>query len=174
MRLGRLLWRRRGEGLLIVGTVGILIAYLVDQRVRDLAGSAVPAVFQPNGILRLADLSPRPAPLTIFAPNGEGIFAILLYAGTKRTYLSLFINSGSKLETSVPLGVFDLALARGTIWTGTNTLFAPETAFFQIDSLNFHKSARANVGYVLDLRARPNGNLAPRPISAAQFGELAR
>jgi hypothetical protein len=147
------------------------------------------AVRQPNGVLYV-DPKPRNpervAPFSIKTPpSGGGCFVKLLYAGTDESYRDLFINAGSRFETRVALGNYDLKYAIGERWLGYEKAlqdepFWPSAAYYKLDpTLAFSATTVDETeirysGAEIELIDQRNGNLRKSAISAAEFGRRAR
>lgn len=139
------------------------------------------AVPQPDGILR-GDKRPGVAPFSIMTPTGGGGFFVkLLVHGTKQSRVVLFVNSGSRFETKVPLGEYDIVYATGERWLGCadncrKPIFWQRRPLYKLNS-SFLFSANSTdtgieyIGHDIELIDQKNGNLSKTAISEDEFGE---
>ena len=120
----------------------------------------------------------------------------LLYPGKPCSYLRLFVNAGSRFETQVALGKYDIVYAIGERWLGrqkarraepcskkVGKIVLPDEPFFwPLDShyrlegsFSFDASEDERqiyyTGHEIQLIDQANGNLRKEPISEAEFGD---
>ncbi len=154
------------------------------------------AVRQANGVLYVdpkAKDRERVAPLSISTPSsGGGFFVKLLYPGKPCSYLRLFVNAGSRFETQVALGKYDIVFAIGERWLGRpkarraepcsqkvgkiagpdEPFFWPSDSHYRFEgSFSFDASEDGVTGHEIQLINQMNGNLRKEPISEAEFGD---
>lgn len=118
----------------------------------------------------------RVAPLTIITPNeGGGYYVKVNYAGSKQTYLRVFINPGSSFKTTVALGQYDILVQTGERWIGRKRgrrPFWPTVFSGKLNSsFSFYETADGFMGNTITLIKKADGNLSEMPISDDQFGD---
>lgn len=104
----------------------------------------------------------------------------LFDARTRECYLELFVNAGSRFETGVALGEYDIVYGTGERWLGyTKALeghpYYPSATFYKLNSKFFFSATRVDEteirysGTDIELVDQLNGNLTKSVISAADF-----
>ena len=92
-------------------------------------------VFQADGVL-FVDTEDHAAPFAIStAPRGGGFYIKLRYAGTNRSHIELFVNTGSHFETKVALRVCDGERWRGPSKAREGTPFWPPALRYKLNAL---------------------------------------
>jgi hypothetical protein len=114
------------------------------------------------------------APLEIRTAPGVNYLAKLVDPISQKTKLTFFIRGGQTLETSVPVGLFQLKYATGTSWCGEKSLFGSDTQFHKANAvLEFSRRETADgftlVGHTVELIMQKNGNLKSTPINREDF-----
>jgi len=191
------LWRFKEAIVLVTGVVGLAAVISLGRLHLDVVRSSTSAntansspqpaarlplstpppaaALQVDGVI-FSDGRDRRAPLSISTPSsGGGFYLKLLYSGTKRRHLELFVNAGSKFKTQVALGKFDIVYATGERWLGSRRArhaepFWPSVSYFRLDRpFSFHEREDGYVGHEIQLIEQLNGNLRETAISAAEF-----
>jgi hypothetical protein len=96
-------------------------------------------------------------PFTVVAGDKDAV--VRLEDGQSRNAFTLFIRRGETAATRAPKGVWRLQIYEGLRWQGTSKLFGVNTSHDEgVEDINL-----AQVGRVIDLRGRFDGNLQTRP-----------
>ncbi len=100
-----------------------------------------------------------------------------LFHGTERVYFKLFVNAGSRFDTKVALGDYDVVFATGDRWLGLRMArrhmpFWPYPSRYKLNTpLSFSLSSDSYIGHDIELIDQKNGNLSKAPIGVAEFGD---
>ena len=109
------------------------------------------------------------APLSIQTSPGFDYF-VKLVTESGAIVMEMYIKGGEQLNTSVPIGTFELRYAAGNVWYGEELLFGKETAYSKTNKLfHFEFDGSSYNGYTVELIMQRNGNLPVSAISASDF-----
>lgn len=129
---------------------------------------AEPPVSISTGVI-LPLQSPGLAPLLVKA-SPDAHHYVKLYSPDGEELMSMFIEAGESFEVDVPLGTYDLKLAFGDVWYGTEHLFGPDTGYEKLtDPLVFGVSDGYYDGHKIYFQKIRGGNLDTETISADEF-----
>ena len=84
--------------------------------------------------------------------------------------VAFYLKAGEQVEIKVPIGVYKLYYATGTVFYGTTDLFGDETCYYSSDDLlSFYTDSRYYQGHTITLMPVSNGNFDTDPIPKNQF-----
>ncbi len=168
-----------GAGIFILGTITLASIWQpISESISSQAkiGDSCSSRPQPRqGIYAIyGDQSARPAALTVRTAPGSGYFVKLEDAVTATPVMSFFINGGSTLDETVPLGRFILKFATGKYWCGHHDLFGPDTITNKADDIFVFERRYTSDGYnvnhwIVELIRQRHGNLRTRRIAREEF-----
>jgi hypothetical protein len=123
-----------------------------------------------NGSLKLFTEADCIAPFKIQAGQGNHYLLKLVDANTKASVMTIFIRSGSTIETKVPVGTYEVRYVSGDTWYGYKHLFGPSSLYSKADRLfEFEVQGEQVRGYTITLYQVVNGNLRTTAISPEEF-----
>lgn len=126
-----------------------------------------------TGIIERYDSTESLAPLEIHTRRGSGNYYVKISRIVgNRLILSrtAFIRDGETLETTVPLGNYEIRYAIGDNWYGTNRHFGKSTSYAKADDVfSFQETSRGYSGFTVELHRQINGNLETDPLTAEEF-----
>jgi hypothetical protein len=84
--------------------------------------------------------------------------------------LTLFIRTGEKVKTKLPLGSYVVKYASGKKWHGQKHMFGPDTSYSKAQKkFTFNKSVGRISGYTIELFTQLNGNLPTSTIQKSDW-----
>ncbi|MDC0294614.1 hypothetical protein OAK98_04380, partial [Mariniblastus sp.] len=127
-----------------------------------------------TGIMqRYGNLTDAVAPLTIRTRKGSGNYYVKISrVDGDRLILSrtAFIRDGGTLETTMPLGDYEIRYAIGENWYGPKRRFGKRTSYAKADTVfSFQETSRGYSGFTVELYRQLNGNLETDPLTADEF-----
>jgi hypothetical protein len=123
-----------------------------------------------NGAIKLFTEAECIAPFKIEAGQGNHYLLKLVNADTKASIMTIFIQSGSTIETKVPVGTYEVRYVSGDTWYGYKHLFGPRSFYSKADRLfEFEREGDQVRGYTITLYRVVDGNLRTTAISPDEF-----
>lgn len=116
-------------------------------------------------------LAKQTAPLKVVAPITGGHYVVKLTEVSHHEDATLFfLRAGETLETSVPLGAYNLRYANGDTWYGEKELFGPTTRCAEAEgTFVFSTNGNYAEGHEIELIKQVGGNLETDPIPLSDF-----
>ncbi|HBJ36802.1 MAG TPA: hypothetical protein DDZ51_19010 [Planctomycetaceae bacterium] len=126
-----------------------------------------------TGVIQQYENRESAAPLEIRTRVGSGNYYIKIsrIIGS-RLVLSktAFIRDGETLNTTMPVGDFEIRYAVGKNWYGTERFFGKSTSYAKADDVfSFRETLQGYSGFTVELYRQVNGNLETEPLSADEF-----
>lgn len=113
------------------------------------------------------------APLQIKTPVNSvehHHFIKIVPAFAENTVKTIFIRSGSTINTKMPLGSYKIKYATGKTWYGTEHLFGPETIYSKANkTFTFSEEVNGYSGYTIELILQQFGNLRTQRIPKSDW-----
>lgn len=111
------------------------------------------------------------APFEVIVPPGkESYFVKLVNLDNKKTELTLYINGGQSVKTSMPLGNYVLRYTSGLVWYGDELMFGKNAKYREaLTTLRFTENETGYSGHTVTLIPQKNGNLSSEPIGLSKF-----
>ena len=111
------------------------------------------------------------APFEVIVPQGkESYFVKLVNLDNKKTELTLYINGGQSVKTSMPLGNYVLRYTSGLVWYGDELMFGKNAKYREaLTTLRFTENETGYSGHTVTLIPQKNGNLSSEPIGLSRF-----
>ncbi len=112
----------------------------------------------------------RQAPFSVEVAADDDYFIKVKNQSTSEEVLGAYVHGGTKFETKLPLGSYELSYATGDIWYGETLLFGPNTNLYKADkTFQFTKTGRSIKGSSVRLMRVEDGNLKTLNISKDDF-----
>jgi hypothetical protein len=128
------------------------------------------APFPATGTVRYPAGAKGVAPLKIKTSPGSDYYVKLVEPPSDKPAMEVFVQGGSTVEVSAPLGSYEMRYATGQTWYGPEHFFGPETSYTKADQLFvFSQDYRGTSGYTVTLYTVHNGNLSTETLSRGQF-----
>lgn len=107
-----------------------------------------------TGLMWLRSSLPAVFPLQIKTGAGHDYYLTLVHGETGHETLAAYIAGGEFFRVLVPPGGYRLHVAYGAQWQDEETLFGPQTRFFELaESLRFEtRGLGTKAGHLVDLR----------------------
>ena len=107
------------------------------------------------------------APLEIITPSkGYDFYVKVSNVNGVNTSKTFYVRGGSRVETKVPLGSFNIKYATGKEWKSENCLFGMNTLYSKAEKVfEFKKIGTQLSGYSVELILQIDGNLSTSRIS---------
>ncbi|STY82864.1 MULTISPECIES: hypothetical protein [Moraxella] len=135
---------------------------------------------------KMIEQEPLPLPQTgvLSHPNGESVapFKVVVDDNGHNYYIKLidsisgdlvstyFIRSGEFIDTTVPVGDYQLKYAAGKDWFGYDDYFGKETVYKKADTnFLFTQEPNGYSGHEIQLILQVDGNLTSSHISTSEF-----
>lgn len=126
-----------------------------------------------TGVMQQYDYAELVAPLEIRTKPGSGNYYVKISRIVgDRLILSrtAFIRDGGTLNTTMPLGDFEIRYAVGKNWYGIERLFGKSTSYAKADDVfSFEETPQGYSGFTVELYRQFNGNLETEPLTANEF-----
>lgn len=126
-----------------------------------------------TGVMLRYDRSRGLAPLEIRTRQGSGNYYLKISRIIgDRLILSLtaFIRDGETLNTTMPVGNYEIRYANGENWYGPTRRFGKNTSYAKADDVfSFRETSRGYTGFTVELYRQINGNLDTDPLTEDEF-----
>lgn len=110
------------------------------------------------------------APLEIRTQVGSNYYVKVLDWTNNRLVLTAFIRGGEVLETTLPLGSYEIKYAAGKLWYGASLDFADTASYARCDErFDFTETVTGYSGFTIELIPRSGGNLKTDAIAPDDF-----
>jgi hypothetical protein len=146
-------------------------AYRIDSNSTAANITQMATIRPKNGKIFYSTSKSSIAPIGIkTADQGYDYYVKLSDVDTGATVKTVYVRSGSSIQTKVPLGKNYLKYATGTQWVGKNCLFGMNTIFNKADSIfEFKRIGDQISGYTVELILQQDGNLSTKKITESEW-----
>jgi hypothetical protein len=144
----------------------------IEQQAEQSTGDTIATVALPaNGSVRMYVDEQRLAPLQIVTKGQDVHYLVkLLDWNTNQPVQTIFVRSGHRVDTKVPLGLYRLKYAAGDNWLGDKELFGDSTIYKKAKKrFDFQEKDTQVTGYYVELIFQPGGNLPTTKILKSEW-----